>query len=270
MSLWFGLEDMVFCAVGATVNQLKLNMTNKGATQFDFSGGFMELKKAGKAELASDSSGVITLKAAGDYKKFSVGMLVKFYDVSEESWEDNSGSGYTITVVNSTDNKITVTPAPSGEVTLADSDIVQGWLPAGTESGDAIESVYGSVEFDSGGVDVVGAEMTLNNNIKYLEDEITDSQYPSDYIADKRDVSCRTSMYLRTEDLGYFEDGKNNVEVEIDLKGGNAAGSYLTVNLPQAVGSVPAISGDLEKVLDIVWTALASSSLEDELSIAFT
>lgn len=268
VSIFFAQDDMVFGLVGSTVNELRLSMSNKGALTFNFAGGFMEMKFAGKAEITSHAAGVVTLKATGDWKKYKKDMKVKFYDVDTTTWYDNTGAGYTITNVDSANNQITVDPAIS-EFTPAADDICMGWLPTGTETGDPIEAALGSVEFDSTAVDVIAAEFTLTNNVKYSEEEITAEDYPKDYVADKRSVALRTSLFLRTEDLKYFRDGQDQVHVDVDLKGGDTEGYKIILNVPEAVGSVPAMGGELERTLDIDWIGLATSTMEDEVSLTF-
>ncbi len=268
LSIWVGMEDVVFAMIGATVNNMRITMGNKGAIPIVFSGGFMELRTCGKAEIQSHAAGVVTLKAAGDYKKYSVGMKVKFYDVSGSAWFTNTAAGYSITAVSSAGNTITVSPTIS-EFTPATDDIVAPFLPAGTEVGAPVEARLGSIEFGGSAVTITGAELELVNNVRYLEDEITSVLYPSDYILDNRAVTCKTSLFLRTEDLKYFYDGKYNTSYDLALKGGTIAGSKMAIDLNQCSGSIPTLSGDNERTLSIDFQALASATLEDEISITF-
>ena len=79
----------------------------------------------------------------------------------------------------------------------------------------------------------------------------------------------KTDMFLRLEDLNYFYDGENGVEVDVALKGGDTSGSKIEFNFDTCVGSVPPMSGDNPRTISIDWTALATTSLEDEFELKF-
>lgn len=268
-TLAVGMRDMVYWMTGATVNDLKVSITNKGAIQFDYSGGFMAMIWAGAAELSAYSSNVVTLNAAGDYMKYKAGAKVKFLDATDGTWKTNSGAGYTILSVSSAENKITLTSAVS-EFTPAAGDHVFGFLPTGTEVGEPVECRNAVVKFDAVEVPIKSCDFTLSNAVKYEEEEISTAEGPTAYIADRRSVVAATSLWFRTNDLKYFRKALDRTEVAMLIIGGTVAGNIITISIPHAVGSVPAIAGDLEKELAIDFVGLASASLEDEVSITFT
>jgi hypothetical protein len=127
-------------------------------------------------------------------------------------------------------------------------------------------------------IPVLNSEIALNNNVKYLTEEKTADGFPSDYVADKRQVNAKTSLFFRKNDLKFFRKGLQRTSTNIYFEGvkdPDAAAPRelaMQMNVPNAIGSVPAISGDLPRQLDIDFTALAASSgsgKENEISLKF-
>jgi hypothetical protein len=270
MTVYIGMKDMVFALVGCTVNELRVALTNKGGVNCTFSGGFMTMKWAGKADTTAESAGVFTV-SADDAKMFTVGMKLKIWDASAGAYY-NSGAGYLISAVGAT----SVTSADPGAYTWASGDWIEGYLPTGTEVGSAIEARTGTCSFDGGSTDVpvISADFTLTNNIAYLEDEISTNVYPTTYIATMRDTMCTTQLYLRTDDLNYFKDSgllasADKVQADVLLTGGDTAGAQIDIALPTCDGSVPALSGDNEKIISIDWQGLGTTTYNDEAKITF-
>lgn len=272
MTIYIGMKDMVFALIGATVNEFKAAFTNKGAINFTFSGGFMTMKWAGKADTSAYATKVFTV-AADDAKMFCVGMQIKIWDASAADFIETAGSdAHTITAVGAT----TVTIDESPSYTWASGDWIEGYLPTGTENGSAIEARTGACYFDGGSTasPVISCDFTLTNNIKYLEDEISSNAHPTAFIADTRDAKASTQLYLRTDDLNFFKDSgllasSDAVTTNLVLRGGDTAGAKVQLDLPTAQGSVPQLSGDLEKTISIDFQALASATLEDEVKMTF-
>jgi len=268
ISITVKMKDMVWALVGASVNELRAALTNKGAINLDFSGGFMKLMWAGKAEIASASGTTVTLDDLADTQKFRPGMRIQFYDVSETTWFHNSGEGYTITAVDETGFTLTIDPTIT-EFTPAADDIVQGYIPTGTEVGEPIQARTGTCEMDTTAVPIVSMDMTLTNNIAYMEDEISTDEYPIDYIADRRSVKASATLYLRTNDLKYFRRAQLQTSVALTIKGGDTDGKKMELSIPYAKGDFPAISGDLQKQIAVGFTGVCSANYEDELSLKF-
>jgi hypothetical protein len=272
LTVYVGMKDMVFALIGATVNEMKIGLTNKGGINCTFSGGFMTMKWAGKADTTAEAAGVFTVSADAA-KKFCVGMKVQIWDASAGSYDDNSSVGYQVSAVGAT--SVTVTPDPSG-YTWAAGDWLEAFLPSGTEVGSPIEARTGTCSFDGGSTDIpiISADFTLTNNTRYLEDEISTNVYPTSFISDTRNAMCSTQLYLRTDDMNYFKDSgllasADKVQADLLLTGGDTSGSIVDIALPVAEGSVPNLSGDNEKIITIDWQGLGTTSYNDETKITF-
>lgn len=268
VSITIKMKDMVWALVGATVNELKAALSSKGAINFDFSGGFMKLLWAGKAEIASASGTSVVLKSLVDAQKYRVGMKVQFYDVNTKSWKTNSGSGYAITAIDEDTFTLTISPSVS-EFTPAADDILQGFVPTGTEVGTPIQARTGTCEMLTAAVPIITMDMTLTNNTQYMEDEVSTDEYPTAYVSDRRSVKANATLYLRTNDLKYFRRAQLQTSVALEMLGGDTAGSKIEMVIPYAKGDFPAISGDLQKQLSIGFTGVCSAAYEDELTLKF-
>ena len=283
LSIFFKYNDMVFACAGATVNEMKASITNKGAITWAFSGGFMRMRWIGKVALYLGNSGAawtsetkkLTLATAGDYRYFAPGMKFQIYDESANGFVANTGANggtvFTISTVNSADNSITLDSGDNMSYTAASGDYVSPWLPVSNKRADSVvlEARDGSVYFDSVGVNILSSDVTLTNNVKYQEDEVTTDDYPVSYIADRRNVTAATSLYFRRQTLPYFLKGYDKEHIEFSFYGvpptaaqhtSGASYNAMLLHMPKVLGGVPALSGDLERQLAIDFTATADAS----------
>lgn len=289
LSFLFKEADMVFGIRGATINAMKSSLSNKGAVLFEHSGNFMELLFAGKVEYGTGmtyTSGtkkiVFPTSPGDDYKKFCAGMRIKIWDNDAGGTgaylTDGSNAYFLITEVSSADNSITISQAISGGWTPATGDRIDPWYPTASLSTTRIlEMRSGKVYRGTAGVNAIsitGCDFSIANNIRYLEDEITDSGYPEDYSEGSRQVDASISLYLRTDDLKYYADGKDKITRALYIEGRDPSAPTVRTNamqiaMPKVLGSVPNLSGDTERVLKIDCAALVNSAYEDELTMKF-
>lgn len=198
-------------------------------------------------------------------KLFRVGGRVQFKNAAGTVF-NNANAGYEITDVNVTTDVITVTPGC--EVGLLVDDYVEPFLPTGTKIGSPAESRETTISFDGGSTNVVtkGIDLTIDDAIEYMEDEITTEGYPTSYVEGRRSVSGNTTLLFRTNDLTYFYDGYETNEVDMQIKCGvDAAGTRLTINMDKVSLPVPRknyTAPTVELTMDIV--ALGGSG-EDEI-----
>jgi hypothetical protein len=268
VTMVFKYQDVAFGLIGCTVNELRMQLTNKGAINCSWSGGFMQMATAGSSNGVTGTAGgnwLVLTGGAIDYAKYSVGMRI---EVAASGYTHNGvGSGYTIGSMSLTNYSMYVTPTLVSAVIAADT--VRPWIPSINEVGTAIECRTGICSFDTTAVALMGMEVAFSNGIRYLEDEITTSGYPSAFAADNRKITGSTNIYLRGEDLQYFYKARNNTNVGIVMSGGSGAGNLFTLTMPYCKFSVPPIAGEMEKQLSLEFQALASGS-EDEITLKFT
>lgn len=272
LTIYVGMKDMVFALIGCTVNEFKAAVNNKGGINYNFSGGFMTMRWAGKAVVTGYTTKVFTM-AADDASMFVAGMKIRVWDDSASAYYD-SGAIYTITAVVINGASSTVTISETCAITYASGDWIEGYLPTGTEIGTAIEARASNFYLDGGttAIPIITADITLTNNIKYLEDEISTAVYPTGFSADTRNALAALQLYLRTDDLNYFKQSGllasgDKVQGNLVLRGGDTAGSKMQIAMPVVDGSVPNLSGDLEKMIAIDFQGLASASYNDEIKL---
>lgn len=288
ISLWFAQGDMVFALRGASVDQLKTALSNKGAVKFDHSGKFMELLFAGKTTFAAGMSYtnvtkkiVLPTSPGNDYKKYSVGMRVKLWDASASAYlEDGSGNAYfLISAVTAADNSITLSAEiAGGSWTCATGDRVDPWYPTASLPTTRIIQMRSSKFYrttaGSSAISILGASLTLADNIKYFDQEITDTGFPTDFSEGPRKIDLSVDMYMRTDDIKYFRDGTDKVTSAVYLEAidpdcAPARTNGMQIALPKAQWAVPNLSGDHERQLKIDLAALYNSAVEDEMVLKF-
>ena len=255
-------EGTVFFAIGATVEQLSLGVTNKGAVKADFSGGFMQLGWCGTDQLNGALSGTETDIVVDDAKKYCVGGRIQI------GTDNNSDAGYEITAVDVSTETLTISPAKSGAA--ADDSTVAPFLPTGTKVGSPAENRNATLSVGGAAINFKNFDLTFANGIQYLVDEITTSEYPEDYAEGKRNLDGSIDLYLRHDDLKYFYDAMENTDKALILTVSGGAGSIMTLTMDQCRLSVPAVSSTAPTVsLNIPYKAKASTG-EDEAELAFT
>ncbi len=188
--------------------------------------------------------------------------------VESDVVKNNSDSGYTITDINNTTEVLTVSPVLEEE--LDSGTIVRGWLPTGTEVGDPVENRAGVAKLDGSAFPIQTMDCSIADAPKFLDDEISDSDYITDYAETERSVSGTVSIYFRQDDVHYFYDGINNASVALSMVIGSTAGSIITIAMPTCSMSVPEVADqDPTVALSMPYQALGSSG-EDSISIVYT
>lgn len=266
-SLWMKKSHTVFHASGATVGNGKTALATKDGTKIDFSGKFMKMGWAGTTVTAATVSSAATTftVAADEEKKYTIGAMIEF--VESDVAKNNSAAGYTITDINYSTHTISFSPGAEEEITSGST--VRGWLPTGTKVGIPLESRKGIAALDGTNFPVQSMDITIADDPKYLEDEITESGYTEDYAEDERNVSGTIAVYFRQDDVGYFYDGLNNEERALKMIVGNVAGNILEFEMTRTSLSVPDIANSSPTLaLNMPYMALGTDG-EDSITATY-
>jgi hypothetical protein len=261
-SLGHQVGHTVRFATGCVVEELRLEVVNKGAVKWSVSGPCAKLVHAGKGTTVAASTTTLIKLTSGEAKLFDVGSRVSVGS------EDNSGAGYEVTAVDESADTITISPALSSAPSAGET--VQGFLPTPSLAGDPLQGRLGRVEMDSAVLSISQASLTVRNEIKMLDDLLDDQDYPQGFIPGRRTVAGSVEAYFLREYLAHFRQAKSQTNVAINLIAGSTAGSILTVAFAQAQLNTPALSGDIEIKETLEFEGMPSSSFEDELSISYT
>ncbi len=261
-SLGVKIGHGVAFASGCVVTELALSITNKGAVKWTAKGNCARVMRAGTALTTTGSTTTLIALATGGAKLFNVGARV------EIGGEDNSGSGYAITAVDTSADTITVTPAlgtapSSGETVL-------GFLPTASLIGDPLEGRLAQAKFDSAVLYATQASLTISKELKMVDDVLSDVDYPEGAIPGRRTIEGSLDLYYLREYLSHFTLAKNQTDVDVIILAGNTAGRILTINLPQAQLNTPKLAGNLEVSINTPFRGQPSAALEDEITVIYT
>ena len=267
-SLWFRKGHTVFHASGATVSDMKLMFDMSCYVKTDFSGQFMKMGWAGSSQLASAFTSGTTV-TVDDAKSYTVGSKIYFENAAGTVTEDNSGSGYTVTAINTSTNVVTFTPSAS--TAFAVDDWIKGFLPTGTEVGSGpIQARKGVVKIDTVSVRTRSFELNMSDAVKYIDDERTTSGYPESYVEGQRTVTGSMDLYFRNTDLKYFYDARNKDYKHVVLEIGDTAGSIIKFDMPRTLLKMPSVeNADPTLAIKTDVSAIGTSG-EDSLSIEYT
>ena len=258
LSLFILEDDRLLFASGCGIDSLSMSLQNQGAVKFDISGKLLKMQWCGKDELASAATAGDTTIQVNDGSLFCVGAKIKIGD------DDNSGNGYTIQSISA--NTLTIDPGISAAA--SQGAVVEPFLPQWQEVGKPVSARTGIVKFDDTEVLITGLDFTITNSLKYLVDEISSEDYPQEWIEGERRITGKVSMYFRRENLKYFSKGLQDALVSLEMDAGTADGYKIKVAMPKVKLSVPTISGDFERILEMDFVALETSG-NDEISIQY-
>jgi hypothetical protein len=278
-SIWLKEGHTIFAMAGCTVEQLVANVPGNAFGKFTFSGQGKQKYWAGTGTNASESaiSQKNIVMTAGHEKRFCIGSLITIgADLGPGS------GGYIIDAIDYSTHTIHVTE--NLLATTAALSAVVGWLPtSATEVGAPVFGKLGQMTLDYSStptsMNILSAEVTLKNNIKYYEDEKNNSLYISEYGRPKpRNVTVKLSAYFYKEHAQFLRDQWNRNRFDLVIPVGSTAGSICTIYCPALAHAAaagveinnPEITGDEEKSINLEGVSLASSSYNDELAIRFT
>jgi hypothetical protein len=268
-SLWMKYGGMVLFAAGATANEVRLALSRGGAVTWEFSGGFMRLGWCGTDKLGAAITYVatpITTINVADARKFAVGARIV---IGTDANGPDGGLGYQVTAVDLEEDLLTISPGIETSQLL--NAAVTPWLPVGTKIGAPVESRHTSISFDGGSsaIKIKAMELTLSNNIQYLEEEISDDEYVTDYVEDRRSVTGSVTLLARRDDVIWIQSGMASGQTEdvaISM-GEDEEGKTAVLAIPKARLTVPEVSPTAPTVdLQMQLTGLGATG-EDEISL---
>lgn len=232
-SLWIETDHFVQGLSGCSIDNATFDVSNEGAVKLTMDGQGMEMVYAGSTLLTQSAVATNTVIKVVDASLFSAGAYI--YD---------STAGTMVRLISSVDtalNTLTLSAAVQG-ATWASGNTIRGYLPQSpTEIGDPIEAKDTSVKIDGVAARIKTGSLSFKTPKKYMEDEIG-TDYPEDFLEDKRDISSTLSLYFRKADAKYFTEGYNGEEVPVQITFGENAGSILEIYLKRCKLTVPTIN----------------------------
>lgn len=266
-SMFLKKGHTVFFAKGCTVSQFNPTVSNTGGVNQEWEGGLMWMGWTGVDKLAASASQDDTEIEVADAKKFTEGSWI--YNSTTD--DDNGGDGYKVASVDTETNTLTLETGISDSGGWSEDDVIEPFLPEGTEVGEPLANRLTTVDIGSEtGKKVQSLDLSLNDPVQYIEDEITTDGYPTDYLEQQRDFTGTINMYFRQDDAKYFADGFADTEQDVSVNFGDSAGEQAELSLPHSSLEVPQVSVSAPAVnLAISLTALGDAG-EDSCSLKFT
>lgn len=259
VTVWIKIDHTVYRLTGAVATKAAVEIVNSGGAKLDFDLEFMEMRWAGTDAVngaVSASTDVIVDNA----KKYKPGMYLQFGS------DTNSDAGYLISDVDIATNTLEM----ADTITVADGVVVSPFLPDLTPIGEALEARLGKVMIDGNFLKVKKTSLEISSPVQMQTEEVTESDFPEDYIEDIREITGTIEKNMRQNDAQDFYSGHNGSTVDIDLVYGNTAGSIMTISLPYSKLEVPALN-DTAPTVSVSTSFKARGSVgEDSASIIFT
>jgi len=276
-SIAFRQGHIVFWCAGAYSNvgtfPVEAGESDAALGQMSLTGPYLSMVWAGTTDV-NDVAGYEALDTditVTNAKVFKVGAKIEF-QLADLSWEDNAGAGYLISAIDY-DTDIVTIEALVGSV--PDNAEVRGFLPTATDSGTIVHGAYGQVteNIDADGaadLDILKAEIVVNNNLTVIGDEKVNSDYPSSIVkAGNREIAITVDEVVKKGYAKYFYFTDNQATYSMIMPVGDTSDYRYTINAPQAEFMTPDITGDEELTGSRVGEAFATSAYDDELSIMF-
>lgn len=271
LTLWFKQGHFVYMAWGTIFGRMsapiRAGNTDDAVAQMALTAFFAELRWTG-TDLANETITTIqTDLTVVDARKFTVGSFIQKKDQSTGAINDNAGAGFQVTAVNYTTNVLTITP---GITNTNPNDIIQPWLPTGTELGDPVHGRLGLATRGGINLPLLSSEIILDNKIKMLNEEKNALDFPNRFIhATARDVNINTDVYFDANVSKFFHESKESTQADVTIPIGNVAGKQVKFVLKNVELNPPDVSGAEEKIMRLEGVAFASASFDDELEMVF-
>ena len=261
LSIWHSVGHTVFVICGASVNKFTADVKAKEIAKFTFNGQFMKMIHTGTDELAialGGTGGDLTATVS-DGTKFSVGSVIQ---IEAEILQ--------VTAING--NELTVTRGYQSTSNTAHDQYkpVTPWLPTGSaDIGNPVHGRMGDFRADGSEVTIINGKIDIDNGIKYYEEEKTGTDFAEDFDAVKsRDVKANIELFLRTNDIKYFQYALDQTQSVVELPAGDEDGSICVIRMPLCEWSQPDLSADTEMKATVEMVALASAAGNDEIVLS--
>ncbi|MCE1171624.1 MAG: phage tail tube protein [Azovibrio sp.] len=262
LSLCFREGHTTHFVSGCVVESLALSLESKGALTLEAKGKFKMALHAGSEETAAGSTTTLIKLAAGGAKLFDVGAYVRVGS------DDQAGQGYLISAKD--EDADTITLAQACTQAPAAGQLVQGFLPAPSLAGAPVQSHTGLLTLDSAELLITSGTITIANQLKMIEEEVSSDPYPTGFAAGQRSVTGELKCFFRRTYAGLFSRAKSQAAAAVRLSAGESAGHKLRLDLPQAVVDTPEAGGDeYQRELTVNLTGLASGAGENEISVTY-
>ncbi len=254
---------------GAWINSTEIKIDKGKIQSIDFGPKFKKAVKVGIASLKNAIDGtstpvtVIPIKEAEGYKRFDVDSYIVVGS------DNNTGAGFKVTAVDTTANTVTI---EDGVTTVQPVDaVIKGFTPVISESGKNIVSQFAWLKLNTGAagdrnVAIITANFKVDNGIKGLDEEMSESEWNATTTWDSRKVTLDVSRYFRVEDTQDTFDIVKGTDIVASLNLGKETGNSIALEFPRMRILETGESGKPEKKNDKKFQAYPLNG-DDEVTL---
>ena len=257
LSLTQQMNEVVMETVaGAWVETMTISMSGGDDPKISFDGGASTHFHTSTSTTNGTGSSATAL-IVNDADAFEIGSVIKIASSADHQVTNKVGTTLTISPAASWSNAVAVVP----------------YTPAETVAGSPSPGITGSITLaGNSGIDIIGFNVSLKNNIKGIIDEAFAST-ATDFIPGFRDVTG--SLQVRCAKDQAIELGKRKGFGARDLQivSGSGTGNVCTIDMDQIEFEFAALSvpESEEVIIELPFTALAQdAATNDELIITFS
>lgn len=262
----------IFFMAGCTVNVMEASVAGNEIAQVAWNGEFMKWWMAGEDTLAEALSADDDHIHVADPTRFSDEKARVQIQRDNGTWDRGADDlGYLITSTNYTTGIMGISPNIQAGGGGTAGNTIKGWVPdAPSEKGSPIHGKLGVVTIDLAQAIILTSTITLTNNIKYYVDMKSSKLYPTVYGAPGfRDVNGTLALYFYKNTTGYFYRSAYQIQDALMIPAGNVASRRMKINCPYIEYKAPVLSGDEEVMIELAFTAVGSTTGDDELTVIF-
>ena len=259
LSLVQQMNNVVSEAVsGAYVETMTINMTGGDDPKVSFDGtASTHIHTSTTTAVGSGSSS--TSLTVADADAIEIGSVIKI----------GTGSADNIKVTDKSGAVITLESASS----WSGSDAVVPYTPSETTAGSPSPGITGSITLSGNtGIEIVGFDVTLKNNIKAIADEAFASTV-TDFIPGYRDVTGNLQVRCAKDQALEIGKRKGFSARDLQIVSGSGTGNVITIDMDQIEFGFSSLSipESEEVMIDLPFVALAQdASSNDEITITFS
>lgn len=266
---------------GCWVNEMTITAGVGEAPTWTFSGGAKNHVLTGRSTLQSNeaASATITVQTDDSYN-FEIGSIINL-------GSDLTTNGYKVTAVDHSTNIVTlvnVSDDAAASVTVSTDSTIYPFVPTGITQGSPISGNLGSLDLstatstagyaNSGDLPITAFDLTLNNNMKALDDEAFQEE-ASSFIVGWREITGNVTFRVRRDLVNILGARKQFVAHDLVVTIGSVAGSTLIIELDVELDfsamDAPEIgdAGDDEVTVQVPFMCIADDGAESEFVMKF-
>lgn len=271
-TIFFKSDDMVFQYAGCGFERISLPTNGTEPMKGTFSGGFKKVIFTGYDALdASITTATATTIQPRNPQKFCVGSIFTINTEGFICTAIPAAASATIQATRGYDPGTATTVAAKHETA---SVTIVPWIPStATITGSCVIGGLGTVKKDGSSYALLEANLDFYNGMKWKDEEKSNTSgkaYTGGVLLSAfRTCDITAKAYFKRKDAKLFGQWDEQDVFEVMVPAGNASGKVVAFRAPTTYIQQPTLSGDEEQIVDVNIKAYATSTFDNEVSLAF-